>query len=663
MSESDASASKGPDSPPLDGPNLPSGMAPEESPAPAPELPEAVSEIQQGPIGEETPASPPGQATEEPPSLFTWKDRSMTLGDAVEFFTLEENWNEGEATLFARPDDTHSLINFLRQTPLHHADAERVSGVLSVMDQPAWQHIPLTARRTALTAAAWVALAGPEAHASLRLLGRGADWYGLQALFRANPTGASAPLFHALITPHYIALVEPLDAATARSLKLLASSVSETFELGFRLGLIARDALDEHAQIFALALESSKELEAHVKRLRGSFASHRNPELAALFTNPKPERWMLVLLAYVGERPVESGFVTHADQNLENYRRLREEAETLSTVVFWERLGQALNTGPLIFPPWWIFAPFWIGLVAAVSHFSGDWRPAVGVASAILGLRLLSEAYVRKQVRKYGRTPAPWTWRDHAARCRRESVRIQSSITPPVQVATSVRLAEISREVSQIPLHPAPTLPPPAPGFVLLWSGSAISVLGALGLIASITYPILRDSAANAASGPVAQTEASSAAPADAPQFHDPPPGSPPGLYEAHNDGFGRTLRGPLVTWDVPPTAVGEPLELRGTEHATAEQATYALIAGELLLKPYPSRGISALLAVRVPAGDRIGLMLYDGSARALASRDVFIVAHAPQPRTWQRLGNRNVVYLGVPESLAADLESGAPRR
>ncbi len=655
MSDSDTSASRAPDSPSRDDPNFPSRVVPDEVAMP-------VSEPH-APGADVRPESPAGTPDERPP-LFIWKGHSLTLAEAVEFFTLEENWNDGEANLFARPEDADALINFLRQTPLHHSDVERVSGVLSVMDQPAWQDIPVTARRTALTAAAWVALAGPEAHASLRVLGRGADWHGLQALFRANPTGASTPLFHALINPHYIALIEPLDAATARSLQLLAGSVTATFDLGFRLGLIAREALDEHAQIFALALESSKELEAHVKRLRSRFASHRTPELAALFTHPKPERWMLVLLAYVGERPAESGFVTHADQNLDNYRRLREEAETLSTVVFWERLGQALNTGPLIFPPWWIFAPFWIGLVAAVAHFSGDWRPAVGVASAILGLRLLSEAHVRKQVRNHGRTPTPWTWRDHAARCRRESARIRSSIIPPLHVAPSVRLAQISREVSRIPLHPTPAPPPPAPGFALLWSGSAISVLGALGLIASVAYPVLRDSAADAASGSPGPAETSAtAASEDVPQFHDPPPGFPPGLYEAHSDGFGRTLRGPLMTWDVPPTAVGEPLELRGTEHATAEQVTYALIAGELLLKPYPSRGISALLAVRVPAGDRIGLMLYDGSARALASRDVFIVAHAPQPRTWQRLGNRNVVYLGVPETLAADLETGAPRR
>lgn len=581
----------------------------------------------------------------------------------MEFFTLEDNWSEGEANLFARPDDTHALIHFLRQSSGYQATAERVGRVLAHIDAPDWQDIPLAARRTVLAAAAWVALAGPEAHASLRLLGRGADWPGLQTLFRAHPTGASAPLFHALIAKPYIALIEQLDASTARSLSLLAGSAGEAFELAFRHGLIARDALDDHAQIFALALEPGKELESHVKRLRTKFASHHNSELAALITHPKPDRWMLVLLAYMGDRSLESGFITHADRNLEKYRHLRGEADVLTTLLFWERLGQALTTGPLIFPPWWIFAPFWIGLVAAVIHFSGDWRPAVGVASAILGLRLLSESHVRKRVRTHGNTPSPWTWRDHAARCRREYQRIQASTSAAPENGPVVRLAQISREMAAIPLQPAPAMPPPAPGFPLLWSGSAISVLGALGLIASIAYPILRDTAAGAGSQPVAAAGTPEVkAPEVALQFYPPPPGSPPGLYEAYDDGFGRTLRGPLVTWDVPPTAIGEALELRSTEHATTEQVTFALLAGGLLLKPYPSRGVSALLAVRVPAGDRIGLMLYDGATRTLASRDVFIVAHPPQPRTWQRLGNRNVVYLGVPEALAPELAAGASR-
>lgn len=600
--------------------------------------------------------------------LFRWNDRSMTIPEAAEFFTTPENWTTGESQFFAESQEleSKSLIHFLRNHPDHRDEAERVNPVLAVMDNPSWQDIPEAARRTALTAAAWVALAGPAAHTSLRLMGRGADWQGLQALFRADPSGATTSLLHALITPDYIQQVESLDGATAQSLKRLAGSVSEAFDIGFRTGLIAKDALDEHAQIFALALESGLELENHVKRLRGGFASHRNPELAAIFKNPKPERWMLVLLAYLGERPNETGFVTHAEQNLETFRQLRQEAEQLTTILFWKRLSQALNTGPLIYPPWWIFATFWLGLTALVIFFTGDWRPAVGVALAIFGLRLLCHAFIRKQVRLHGRTTDPWSWRDHSARCRREIARLRESLASPLTGAPETRLREIAQCVSEIQLQPPPSIPAPPPAPALLWSGSLISVLGALGLIASIAHPILRDAHADrvAEVKPVTPASPATATPAaDAPPSHGPPPGSPSGVYEPHDDGFGRQLRGPLATWDVPTTAVGEPLAPRARVQATPDQVAYALIAAELLLKPYPAHGVTALIAVRVPAGEDVGLMLYDGKSRSLVGRDVFLVTAPPQSRTWHQLAGRNVVYLGVPDSLASDFEPNSSKK
>ncbi|MBP8256624.1 MAG: hypothetical protein KAX37_04820 [Opitutaceae bacterium] len=663
MSASDVPASPVPDP---NRPGHPSDAGPLASSASTPDVREAVSDTNKGTTAEEAPGKPSG-TNDEKSALFQWKGRPMLVREAAEFFTTQENWSGGESQFFpeAGESEVQSLIHFLRNHPDHRVEAERVNRVLAVMENPSWQDLPAAARRTALTAAAWVALEGPDAHASLRIMGRGADWQGLQALFRANPMGDSTPLLHALIAPEFITLVESLDAATAQSLKRLAGSVSGAFDVGFRTGLIARDALEEHAQIFALALESGMELENHVKRLRSGFASHQNPDLAVIFRNPKPERWMLVLLAYLGDRPIEAGFVSHADQNLETYRQLREEAERLTTILFWKRLGQALNTGPLIYPPWWIFGIFWSGLAALAITFSGDWRPAVVVALAILGLRLLSHAFIRKRVRSHGHTTDPWRWRDHSPRCVREMARIRGSLASPLTESPDARLREIVRSVAEIQLQPPPSLPNPSAAPTLLWFGSVISVLGALGLIASVAHPVIRDARTHPgepAKPAMAVAPAAAAAPAQSPAFHEPPPGSAPGVYEAYDDGFGRQLRGPLTTWDVPPTALGEPLVLRAREQATPDQVAYALIAGELLLKPYPVRGVSALLAVRVPAGDHVGLMLYDGQTRKLAGRDVFIVASPPQPRTWHRLADRNVVYLGVPDSLASDFESHSGR-
>jgi len=591
--------------------------------------------------------------------LFEWKGRSLSSKEAAEFFALEENWDDGEWNLFADPSETKALINFLKEVPAHRAEAERLGGVLALVDRPAWQGVPLPARRTALASAAWVTLAGPESTTSLRIRGRGADWLGLQALFKANPTAQAAPLFHAIVAKPFVQLVETLDASTARSLKLLASGVTEAFLQGERLGLIVPDAMSEHAQVFALGLESSKELEGHLKRLRSAYASHRNPEIAGFFNHPKPERWMLVLLAYAGERATETGFVTHAERNLDFYRDLRERAETLTTVVFWERLRQALVTGPLLLAPWWLFLTLWAGLVAAAGIFAHAWIPAVVAALAIVALRFLCMVHIGKRVRAHGHTPVAWTWRDHVGRCARELARIRTSDIPSGRGEAARRLAALTAQIAAIALQPRPSPPPALPAFSLVRAGSIASALAALALLAllaPVAVSALKPKSLPPAHVPPGETAVAAEA-NDRPHFLPPPPGSPAGLYERFDDGFGRQPRGPLVSWDVPPEAVGPALSVLSRQPASAEQSAYALISGQTLLKPYPSKGVSAVLAVRVPAGDAIGLMLFDGTARKLAGKEVFIVQTPPQPQAWHRLGGYNVVYLGVPENLARELE------
>jgi hypothetical protein len=142
------------------------------------------------------------------------------------------------------------------------------------------------------------------------------------------------------------------------------------------------------------------------------------------------------------------------------------------------------------------------------------------------------------------------------------------------------------------------------------------------------------------------------------PRFVPAPPGAPEGLYEEVDDGFGKVIRGPLRLWDIPADREGAPIVVEAVAPASADQAAQALIDARLMLRPYPRKGVPAVIAVRVATDARVGLMLYDGEVHALVEPTVHFSASAPDERAWARLGERRVVYLGpapVPEVTTED--------
>lgn len=589
---------------------------------------------------------------EEP--LFVWKGHPLTPKEASGFFTQEEHWEDGERNLFPESPDTPALVTFLQQTPAYRAHFDRVANVLALKDHPDWGDVPTDARQTALASAAWAALEAPEDRALLRIRGRGMDWLGLQALFKADPTLRSVPLFRALMADPFLRLVEVLDPVMARSIKLFASGAKEAVAQGERLGWLPADSVSEQAQIFALALESSKDLEGHLKRLRATYSGHQNADVATLLATPKPDRWMLVLLAYAGESPLQNGFITRAEQNLDRYRTLRERADLLSQYVFWERLGRILSSAPFLYSREWVFGLLWLLLVGIAGFTTEVWLPGLCIFGAMIALRVLVYFLLKQWVRIQGATPSPWSWKDHAQRCRQELTRLRALLIPPPAAAAD-DLAQVIREIDAIDLQPKPTVPKKTPTFSAVRAASLVSAGAAFFVLFQIVLPVLEHDFSGARSKQDA-TQAKAVPKAAVPQFFDPPPGAPPGLYEEHNDGFGRQLRGPLITWDVSPDTVGPALHVIEQRTATPEQTAYALISGETVLQPYPTRGVAALLIVRVPLPGKTALMLFDANTRRLFGRAVYVVEPAPQERAWHRLAGHNGVFLGVPENLRGEL-------
>jgi hypothetical protein len=122
-------------------------------------------------------------------------------------------------------------------------------------------------------------------------------------------------------------------------------------------------------------------------------------------------------------------------------------------------------------------------------------------------------------------------------------------------------------------------------------------------------------------------------------------------IYEIYNDGFGRRRRGPLRAWDVA-SSPPRPFTVVRMTPASAQQRAYARVGAELLLEPYPRKDLKVTLAVPVPAKGEWAVVLYDTDGRELADRRTFFLPGAPTEKSWYWLGNRRVVYLGLPPRL-----------
>ncbi|MFO1452297.1 MAG: serine/threonine-protein kinase [Opitutaceae bacterium] len=586
--------------------------------------------------------------------LFTWRGQAYSIAEAADYFAQEANWEEGEANLFSPPQDKTTLLAFIRGESAQASLAERLEALLAKSDLPAWKDLPLGARQTALAAAAWCVCADAGAPAALRLRGRRLDWIGLQALLNGDNAVELTPLLHALTAKPYIELVETLDAEAARSLTLLAQSAREAIEHGIQEGWILPTDSATHAELFRLAVQPPREIDSRLHALHSQFATTRTPVLGGYFASPKPERWKMLLLAYTGARAAQFLYVSHQERNLERFSELSQQGGRLAAFVFWLGLRRVLTATPWLFLPWWIVTPAWLALAAVVYLRTHDALPAGIALAGLFALRTLAHAHIRRMVRRCDPDARPWSWGDHTARCRAEAERMRPSDAGTLELPALIRrLEDLVREMSELPIDPRPGPLPTPPRFTGLWGSAGAALLAVI--IGAIQFIQTLDTADALTGAPDRAAPASpSSAPASAagqPAFVTPPPGAAPGLYEEINVGFGRRIRGPLRPWDVPPDRVGRPVTVRRREPASADQRAQAMIDGERVLRPYPSKGIDAVIAVRVPAESRqdVGLMLFDAKMRSLVDQDVHVVDGLPDEGVWTRLGSRTVVYLSPP--------------
>lgn len=600
--------------------------------------------------------------------LFVWKGRGMPMAEAIDFFTREENWADGEENLF-HPETPGTLSDFLSTVPAHEGDWLALQKVFEVAELPAWGEVPAAARRTVIAAVAWLSLAHRiEQRIPLRVLGQTVDAAGLAALLGDSENVYGGALVQALMSEPCLKLVAPLDPNASRILSRLAQVSGEALRRAEQKGWLDHQDIAGHARILRISLDPETALSARITRLRNAYASCRDPELARLLAATDLPVWAPMLLIYTAEDPIRFGYITHAEWNRQQVNALQDRSQQLRTALFWLRVKQLLTWGGPITGSWPIFVIFWMAVTVAGMVLLEDDLTTTLLVLGLLGLRFVISAHIARQAREIDPAATPWNWHLGPTQCMIEAQRCFPEANLLSNTGLEQRLMGIDVEARTLQasgFRPALASVPQLTG---LAAGLVVGVLCATGFtLQSVRSWSERDHSRLVWLPQRLQAEPArpaAVAAGEPNKSNEISVGELPGLteemiqklakgeFEVVNDGFGRRLRGPLVKWEnFSPTKVA-PLPVRAKQDSTPIQQAYAKVSAELLLMPYARNSVNAFIAVRVPVDGGVGLMVFNGRERRLADNQAFALHQEPADHTWYQIEQRRVIYLGVPAEL-----------
>jgi hypothetical protein len=578
--------------------------------------------------------------------LFLWRDRAFTVTEVAAFFSAEENWTEGVEQIFDVKNPA-SFIAFVMREPELVLVRELLDSLRDFMQLPAWREFPVEVVRTVIAAASWLQIG--EERRPLLLRGKRVDSALLRALLKTEPLAEGLALVRAMIAPPFVQLIASRDPDTARLLSVVSGSATDTMALAEKNEWLSSGDLSGVARLLTCVLEGEGELSRHREELKKQFALTRDPQLEAIFKAPKAKHRELILLAFAAGDPERTGFVTHQEWSRERYMVLRERGERLAAKLFWLRLAQLLKTGPLVFCRWPWVVGIWATLAAAVALLGPPpWSVAVGlgVAAALLALRVLLCGSQRAGVLKYSQTPQePWTLRSRAERCTKEAEAALpgDKLRTPAQVAAELGL--INREITNLALKPSPE-PVYAPSDLRVgWLGSGVGWLLVLGGLGWSGWSHVPDAV------PSAQALQLSDAPRAVAESEKPK------ILLTPEERFFSDPRSVYVDWNFEEPSEAPALPIRGYAKPTPEQVATALIDGQKLLAPYAPQTAQGIIAIPVAASDQPGVMLYDVRRRMLLERRIFKLEQLPTAdRSWHELDRRKILYLGEAPDISLEM-------
>ena len=597
--------------------------------------------------------------------FYSWKGRGMAVPDAIEYFCREENWADGEENL-CDPQNPDTLANFVSTVPKHQSEWQKLQRALAALESPEWIAFPAPARRTVTTALSWLVL-GPQPR-GLILRGQVVDAAGLAVLLGDNQNFYNCANVEGLMAPACLALIKSFDAAAAEILGQLAAVGQEALRLAVPARWVDAEDIGGKAELLRLALEPEATLRKRSDRVRATYATSRDPGLAQLLADPSPSAWGNVLLVLTAADPRRFGYVTRAEHARQQLAGLQTRSQQMRLAAFWLRLQQMLLAGGPCTGRWQVFVAWWFALVAVGLVLARDVTTTFGLAVGLVGLRLLISWRVGALARRRDPAAPPWNWRDGPRRCAKEAQRVWPEASRDKLAGLTRHLAALEGEMANLAPGDPSLAPQKNPLMAGLWlglaAGTLLCVLAAIRLMVNSGHAIQGGIASYSQpaemANPPEQNPGAPAAPGKAPKMLASMPGLSKemsgkvarGEYEIIDDGFGPTLHGPITKWDLAPSGTPAPLPVESRVRATSSQRAYALVSAELLLQPYPRKGVNALLIVRVPAGKKIGVMVYNARDRLLVDNDTLVIREQLSARTWFKFENRNVVYLGTPPEI-----------
>lgn len=604
--------------------------------------------------------------------FFTWKGRGRSLSEVAQYFRTEEQWADGEMNLF-EPENPETLAYFLATVKEHSADLRKVQQIRSQIDAPELAAVSESARRAVTAAFVWLAL-GPQPGA-LVVKGRRLDAAGLRELLSGGQESANSEIVKVLMSPTCLAMITPLDASAGEALTQLAAIGGFALRQAEQHAWIDPTDTGGLAHVLKLSLEGEPALRKRADRVRNTYATCENSVLAEMLADKTPAAWVQLLLVITSENPRRFGYVTKVEHNRQNVTRLKARGERLQVALFWLHLQKTLLAGKPWSASWQTFSVFWLCLVAFGVAIARDVQSTAAVAFALMVLRLILGWRVGKLASKCDPSLVQrWTWRDGPERCESEAQRLWPEGSADLYVLTKQGDEMEAAMASLQPAEKRPFFPSLAPRLAALWpvyvAAALVCILGAVQLLKNLGqhlgYQALSiawtDSGDDHSSGKRYVADSPEEIEAELQKLPNLSPEMAEkvrkGEYEIVKESFGYTLHGPIQKWNFRPPAVVPPLPIESRAPATSAQRAFALVSGELLLRPYGKKGVTALFIVPVPTKTGFGLMVYNAKARKLMDNVALTVHEGPATDTWYRVDRYNVIYLGAPSQMDADKDA-----
>jgi hypothetical protein len=575
---------------------------------------------------------------------FRWRGRLFTVADAAKELQTAERWSEAVPNIFGA-GMPGTLANFIAKSPEQKTVAPQLAELLKLAESDPLLSLPPAVAREALATVALLLLSG----GNLVWRGRRLDGESLTAMLAEDADSAARFALVRVLTHRTVtAQIERYDFGASRSLAQVGRGAADAEAIVRRNGWLtgADDAAGE--KIFRLTLEPDATLLGARERLQRDYACSGQPAIEKIFKAAKPAHVDLVVLAWAEPFAARCGFVTHLEWEAKQLQQLQERSHAVVAALFWARWGRALAAGPGWFGPWpMVFA----GWGAAAIVIAALWPGPKLMALAFLPLLLAAAARMivafgpATALRRFAPVSRAWKWTDGAARCEIELAAAGTGADP---TALEGALNEINSAIAQLKLlKPAPATIVAPPRFggtrgmaLVSWGLIAATVLSG-GWRLKTNAPSLEQiklawvpsiASVLATSGAVGKAaEAGAAA-----KFATNPSATAP--EDVPN--------GIKVSWPYRPTDEIQSLTAIENVEATKAQTNYALQRGRAIAAPYRKETINSLVVFEVPAGDKIGVMIFDGGHDALAAPRVFILAYRPPARAWVELAGRKGVVI-----------------